>query len=268
MAVSTACASTESGTASSTRTSEPVITSTPVITAVGQMPRPIEAYLPSADEVVALYKYQLALQNRCLAAHGVNTTTKITGDVDSFVTTSIRDRTLRSVIYGLFDPANAPTSGYHVVGSTTLGMSMPGGTTPQETIKACRDEAAKPFADGGPIAYTDTGVLPDGGPASAVEDSRYRAVVARWSTCMKDKGYPFTDPLYPVQTYTQTPQPSQEEIAAAQADLRCKSSTNLVGVAMAVQSALDQQYIDRHVTQLTAFRQSVQSLVRTAGQVG
>jgi len=69
---------------------------------------------------------------------------------------------------------------------------------------------------------------------------------------MRDKGFDYPDPRAAV--FDQQWQSSQangsgvtpQEIATAVADMDCKVSTNLVGWAVAVQSAYDQAYIDSH----------------------
>jgi glutamate racemase len=54
-------------------------------------------------------------------------------------------------------------------------------------------------------------------------------------------------------------------VAAATADVQCKISTNLVGVAQAVQAATDQVYIGMHATQLATYKNHLQDEIRAAG---
>ena len=61
---------------------------------------------------------------------------------------------------------------------------------------------------------------------------------------------------------------STAQIATATADVQCKISTNLIGVAMAVQTAYDQQYIDAHTDQLAAYRERLQRAVAGTGATG
>lgn len=113
---------------------------------------------------------------------------------------------------------------------------------------------------------TDEQILPDGGPLLANTDSRFRNAVSKWSECMAKAGYHYDDPVAPLvdkkwdrpvgEDGSQAP-PSAAEIATATADVKCKMSTDLVGTAIAVQSAYDQQYIQSHRDQLAAFRQFV-----------
>ena len=85
---------------------------------------------------------------------------------------------------------------------------------------------------------------------------------------MKAQGYEFDDPMAPLLKYSHIAKPSNEEVATAANDVQCKTSTNLVGVAIGLQSALDNQYIRAHVTQLSGFTSSLRELLRTAGRAG
>ncbi len=59
----------------------------------------------------------------------------------------------------------------------------------------------------------------------------------------------------------------REELATATADLTCKQKTDLMGVAIAVQSAYDRQYIASHASALDAFKKQLEDRVNKATQV-
>jgi len=267
LVVLSGCSSSVNRTPSSTRANEPVVTSIPTISAAAQVNRPIDAYLPSAQDVGALFRYELALLDRCISAHATQGTTRVMGDPTAYISGLLRDRVLRNSVYGLFDPGAARTTGYHTPAAARLSIVDPQGEKP-DVGRECRTQVAKTFAGRDAMTYADVRVLPDRGPPDESGDSRYRAAVSRWSACMKDKGYAFADPLQPLQQFTHAAQADQQEIDTATVDVGCKVSTNLVGVAVAVQSALDQRYIDAHVTQLAEFTSSVQGLLRAAGRTG
>src|SRR5262249_27537689 len=119
----------------------------------------------------------------------------------------------------------------------------------------------------------DTQALPDGGPAVPVKDPRMVAVDAAWSTCMKDKGFHYANPVAALTDPQWTPKgsgpttPTTKEVAVATADLACKRSTNLMGVAVAVETAYDQQYIASHRAQLAAYAKHLQARVDHAAQL-
>ncbi len=52
------------------------------------------------------------------------------------------------------------------------------------------------------------------------------------------------------------------QIAVASADIACKLTTNLVGVAVAVQSAYDDRYLNTHIQALVQFREQISTLIR------
>ncbi len=65
------------------------------------------------------------------------------------------------------------------------------------------------------------------------------------------------------QDYTVTP----AQIATATADLACKKSTNLVGVAVAVETAYDKQYIAAHAAALAQFENQLHDRVAKAERI-
>jgi hypothetical protein len=86
---------------------------------------------------------------------------------------------------------------------------------------------------------------------------------------MKKKGYSYRDPLAAVgDVQWRSSVSGQAEMATATADVQCKISTNLVGVAQAVQAATDEIYIERHTTALASFKSKLQGEIAAAGQVG
>jgi len=70
---------------------------------------------------------------------------------------------------------------------------------------------------------------------------------------MKDSGFDYPTPREAIAENYQMAANDRAR-AVAVADVKCKLSTNLVGVAVAVQSAYDQEYIDTHVDQLAALQ--------------
>jgi len=106
--------------------------------------------------------------------------------------------------------------------------------------------------------------LPDNGSPWHLDDSRYQAVAAQWSGCMKDNGFDYPTPREAMADNYQGAATDRAR-AVAVADVKCKLSTNLVGVAVAVQSAYDQEYIDTHVDQLAALRVNIADFL--AGRV-
>ena len=107
------------------------------------------------------------------------------------------------------------------------------------------------------------GVAPFRDTPSPASDSRFFAAVGTWSNCMKVKGFSTSDPVQLLSDPRwNTPAPTPEEIATATADVDCKIETNLVGVAVAVLKAYDDEYIANHLTELNAFGPMIDKFIR------
>jgi hypothetical protein len=114
------------------------------------------------------------------------------------------------------------------------------------------------------LSLNSTGSLPDRGSTIPTTDSRFAQVQQKWSDCMKSKGYNFDtveSPLKKFMSQSLLGPATPEEKATAVVDVQCKIQTNLVGVAVAVQSAYDEQYIDSHREALTAWRQTLDDYI-------
>jgi len=91
---------------------------------------------------------------------------------------------------------------------------------------------------------------------------------------MKNAGFNYRDPVnaFLDTRWSRSPDPSKiihtsDEVATESADLRCKKSTNLIGIAIAVQAAYDQKYIATHTRALTDFQSQLTSRLHDADVV-
>ncbi|MDR2620457.1 MAG: hypothetical protein LBC29_05020 [Propionibacteriaceae bacterium] len=128
--------------------------------------------------------------------------------------------------------------------------------------------------------------LPEGDPRVPLSDSRYKVVAEKWSACMKNYGFDYETPLYASRDHewveaamaavqetaggvplTPTSGVSAYQTAVAAADVQCKLDTNLVGIAVAVQSAYDQIYIDAHREQLADLQREIAEFLKGNIQV-
>ena len=252
---------------------EPAIGTIPVITEPSQIVRPIDTYLPGETEIVNLHIAYYALLNDCFAKHGITITAYMYSNLDDLrksVHVSAVERVMLTTLYGDFDPDGAAANGY-ALGSglgrpeNIVGLAAPPQDDPlHATAMACWEAVGQVDPTNGAI---DIGLvtqqqLPDGGPTVNRQDSRMVTVYKQWSACMAEKGFTYPDP----RSAFFDPQWNQDdmqtlEVATAVADMNCKISTNLVGVAVAVQSAYDQVYIDSHRDALNTWKQKLDALL-------
>lgn len=281
--------SNRAGSAAAITDAPPPIGPISVITNPTEVVRPIDAYVPSAAEVLDVLRAGDIAASRCMATYGIAFTPPEPATLDSLA----RDRLTRSSLYGFFDPANAATSGYAASGDDGLTVTAPLDQDGQRVYEGQDPVTNKTVArfDGRPVPkggcmqvgldaiggvkpVPDEASLPDGGPTVAANDPRVVAAYARWSTCMRSAGYNYSNPIAaisdskwstPPPAGQKTPPVSAIEIATATADINCKVSTNLVGIAVAVQSAYDNRYIESHATQLVAYQDQLQGYIKAVG---
>lgn len=248
-----------------TAISEPPLASVLPITHPDQVVRPIDNYLPGEEQIIGLTTAYFDLVNQCLHAHGVTGTAAAFTDPAALplnVHVNVRERVMLTTLYGDFDPDNAKSRGYALGDDRPANLwgSMPPDAGAVGTACLMAVDSVSPGEGSVATGWVGQQQLPDGGPVVNRNDSRYVPILAQWSGCMHDKGFDYPDPraaFFDDQWTVNrrnglgvTPQ----EIATAVADMDCKISTNLVGWAVAVQSAYDQVYIDSHPDALAAWR--------------
>lgn len=251
----------------------------PVITSVDRITLPIDSYEVTVEQTRTLFRASTVVTQRCVRSYGLSYPAPQWGAAFS---DTPRELKKRSVVYGFFDPAAPKSKGYDAVSRSSAPPAVSDGVL---AVLDGVDKANKPVTVYGGKAVPDRGCLgrgraevgdppmpadsnelPDGGPKVPATDPRMVDANAKWSRCMKSKGFSYASPWAAyfdpkwrsfsapgAVSRTHTP----EEIATATADLDCKLSTNLMGVAVAVETAYDKQYIDSHTAALSAFKRSL-----------
>ncbi len=262
------CAAGDNG---SGENNEPVLGDVRQITHEMQVKRPIDVFLPSSNEIRQTALLQLETENRCFAEHGLTAKREQNAtDLAAFVNSSLRGRVVMASFWSFFDTTNAAQYGYKRPAEDRgpLESHISGGIPAWEIISTCAERSTSntPGQAGWSEFTSETAVLPDGGPKSAVNDSRYVSAVGNWSSCMNEKGFDYPDPLAAIgdRQWHQLETADSQEIATATADIDCKISTNLVGIGLAVQTAYDKHYIDTHREALTQFRNDLDNYLRGA----
>ncbi|MCX4745062.1 hypothetical protein OG455_05905 [Kitasatospora sp. NBC_01287] len=131
----------------------------------------------------------------------------------------------------------------------------------------CDGEAARALATGasaaGSTAYDE---VTDQSLQRTVADDRVLAATAGWRSCMRQKGFDYSDPQsLAAESWGATVTPP--EIDIARADVACTRQTNLSGIAFAVRSAIQRQLIDQRRPELQAERAAVDARLRNAARV-
>ncbi|MFD5467591.1 hypothetical protein ACFWIQ_32965 [Kitasatospora sp. NPDC127059] len=275
--------------ASGTRPEPPQLGEIPTVTGVGQVVRPIDAYLPTAAQSRTVARAAYLTSARCLRRLGISEPP----GPDPARTEGADDRDVRSQLYGYFAPERVATTGYDAV--VAPGTGQPASAATRQALTG-RDATGapiteyqgKPVPEGGCLQegldavggsrflHSDPSALPDGGPKEPLTDPRVVAADRRWSGCMKEHGFAYATPadayLDPrwrdsARSSGTSVTHSPAEIATATADDACKRSTGFMGIAVAVQSAYDRQYIAAHPDDLATFAQGVSRHVADAEQV-
>lgn len=232
--------------------SGPQAVAAPAVASPAAALRPIDKAMPDTDRLVALAHTTADSINACLAQQGYPDRWIYPPDpvLRSYLDGAIRDRTVRSNLWGFFDPDHAGTWGYH---RDPLETASELTITPvsEQALSVCGFEALQ-VPD--PLLLTLEGALPEGGPTLVTDDPRFRATVSQWSTCMARHGHRYPSPMEALTEFAPEAAPSDRERAVATADIACKQETNLVGIGLALQTPVDEAYVATHRNQLAAYR--------------
>ncbi|MGW1177809.1 hypothetical protein ACWD4P_29310 [Kitasatospora sp. NPDC002543] len=270
------------------RPAPPQLGEIPTITGVGQVIRPIDAYLPTTAQTRTVERAAYLTSADCLRRLGI---TEAPGPDPAGTEPAARD--VRSQLYGYFAPDRVAATGYDAV--VAVGTGQPASAATRQVLTG-RDATGTPVTEfqgravpkggclqagldavgGAMFLNSDPSALPGGGPKEPLTDPRVVAADRQWSTCMKDRGFTYAtpaaaymDPRWRDRTRSaETPvSHTPAELATATADDACKRSTNFMGITVAVQAAYDRQYIAAHPAELATFAQGVSRHVADAEQV-
>lgn len=288
MALAGACSGSSPKSGAST---PPPLGPIPTVTSVDQLVRPIDAYLPTEQQVGTLMKAQNVALAQCVRGFGLQPNASSGSGSDDG---ALYGRRSRDKLYGVFNPSNVSRFGYDFSGASNPRRAGGPASTPSEPLREVmsgRDQSGqtvatfdgKPVPKGGcavvalgvvggqpPSIYPDQ--LPGQGPRVPPSDPRLVAAIAKWSACMKGRGFAYQTPVDAANAVMPDPRKDPPaanplEIPTAEADMACKQSTNLMGTVLALETAYDKQYIDSHATALTDFAKQLNDRVRKAAQI-
>lgn len=98
------------------------------------------------------------------------------------------------------------------------------------------------------------------------KDSRVEQVFAKWSDCMKKKGYDYKAPMDPVEdrTLQASKTATSREIQVAEADVACKRAHNVIGVWYSVEVAYQNRAIEKNQQELDTLKERKEAILGAA----
>ncbi|MFC5669754.1 hypothetical protein [Streptomyces incanus] len=263
----------------------------PVLENTHDQQLPIEKYLISPQENGQIESARSALMTSCMKRFGF--------DFRPATPDYGQKRNQTSHRYDPTDLALAATRGYHGSQSRTQNEARPsrkplspemesvlghglGAPVPPESTTppadheyrgipipkgGCMGEAEQKLTAGGGIIQ-DSPVAIDinfKGYVRSMADVRLKAAFAKWSACMKDKGYSYPTPEAAVKDPAwNSLKPSRRELDTASADVTCKRQNNVVGTWFAVEAAYEERDIQADIKRMTGIRHSIDIAIRNA----
>ncbi|MET7685296.1 hypothetical protein [Streptomyces sp. NPDC005423] len=272
----------------------PVVSAVPRLVTAADRSLPISPYLLSGKQSDQLAAAEAELTERCMTRFGFRYKSPVP-------TAVFRPRTPTQFRYGVTDAAQAAVNGFAPAGSRTVPTtakppSLPATTTlvltgtndphvkPGSTAASGRLYHGRKIPAGGCVGEARTRLLSAGPEAGgdaelsndinvdSFESSRehplVRAVFAKWSQCMRARGFSYSDPLAATSDSAwRTKTASAKERAAAVADAECKKRNNVVGVWYAVDAALQRQAMAKNRAALVEIRKAIAARVERAAAV-
>jgi hypothetical protein len=155
------------------------------------------------------------------------------------------------------DPASAAVA----VRAKVNGRLVPaGGCEGQSRRRVHGDDGAAVAEEQGMVDQIN-----DAGFVASKTDPRVRDVITKWSSCMRDEGYSFPDPMAAVGSADLSrAEPSKRELATAVADMACKLRTNLISTWNRAEASYESQQIKKNAVTLDAYRAHFTAQVRQA----
>ena len=256
---------------------EPPIGAIPTAGSGSDIVLPLDAYLLTEKQQRTLYTAVIIIGRDCMKRFDLSWPVKLPTAGDEAPPNDRR--------YAIIDPEKAKTFGYHLSETaprpaeqkqpTADAMNVWAGRGEQvldgKPVPAggCAGEAYRQLAQGAPKADT---TIPDKLQtetyARMKADSRVVRAFAEWGKCMRAKGYSYPDPYAAAEDQRwQTAQAGPAEIAAATADVTCKSQSNVPGLMLAVETAYQNREAEKRATELAAIKSYYEIQLGNAGKI-
>lgn len=236
---------------------------------------PLDAYALSAadDQVLARAAEERVLA--CAESFGLDAAAVSPLPFGSAEAASAAADTRHDRRYAVADPEVAATYGYHPPVVVDVREEFYAAHTEAELevlvgAGGCLGEASRAYAIGDEAGLRAGEELVSEVQASAwhstLADARVLEAFAEWSACMAAAGYDYAAPMSANDDprWWESEVAGAEEIAAAVADVACKSSTGLVDVWSGVEAEHQTQVIAANSEELAAYRSLLDQQVAAA----
>lgn len=275
------------------------VSSFPKLSSATDKSLPVEAYLLNAEQEKQMADAEKILRERCMARFGIAYKAQEAPQV-------FAPKSITQLRYGPTDADAVAGHGYKPAGSENAvvkpkpeelspaaTMVLNGTTDPNvkpgsAAAKGGQDYNGQKVPKGGCIGEAkaklgysaDQEPSKDGAPpiadkvntdswAKSYEDARVKAVFAKWSACMKEKGYTYADPM----KANNDPQWERNALATtkekqvASADVACKGKYNVVGTWYAVDVAYQEQMIEQNAEALAEVKRTKEKQLKLMAEV-
>ncbi|WP_079405679.1 hypothetical protein [Streptomyces sp. 3211] len=187
-------------------------------------------------------------------------------------------KTLTDWRYGIHDIDLAKRRGYkadaaeQAVYDAAVNAGAVDGTSAMspdgKALQACRAEARTKLK-GDVVAYSEEAQgLGNEAFVRSKEDPTVVAAFQAWSSCMKEQGYEYMQPLDASDDPRFSgPDVTPEEIAAATADIACRDRTQVAKVWWEAESKLQTTSLEKHAESLNKSRKDMDATVKAAADV-
>ncbi|MBO0654809.1 hypothetical protein J1792_19120 [Streptomyces triculaminicus] len=263
---------------------------------VSALPLPITSYRLSGIEISQINTAKNALVQKCMTRMGFKdfrpTEVREPGSDDL--------KELDDLRYGSYDAAQVKKYGYRPDFLTSgrnkfAAPSVEPKRTPEEwlaltatsqevsdkqrTAKAqsrlrsgavvpeggCLGESLTKLTGGDPLVADLVQQINGDSYRTSLKEPRVKEVFLKWSSCMRVKGYKYTDPMQANDDPKfLTGTASADEIATAEVDVSCKRETNLIPIWRSTEIAIQENMIAKNRDALNEIKRSKDNLMRSA----
>ncbi|MER6773899.1 hypothetical protein ABT389_29675 [Streptomyces bacillaris] len=229
---------------------------------------PVEDYIPLRAEVRTVSNVRDQLIDDCMSKAGYEDW-QPAPDLPDLSGTSLVDRR-----YGVHDPALTSQRGYHPslavqnaydaaleIGAVDKSGSDPG------ALRACVEatDAKAPDVRSDPLVQQ----IDSTSYVDSMKDPAVVAAFGKWSSCMKEKGYSYKNPLEPMEDprFGHPTTVTEAEIATARADLDCRGQFDVTRTWFDTESKIQQEQIKRNASALRAIAKDNRSVIAKSAKI-